>query len=56
MSETWELLKQADDQKVKKYAPLTLTKAQKLLAEAERELNENRYDTDTARSWAIQAY
>lgn len=55
LRETWELLEQADDRGVKKYAPTTLARSQTLLAEAERELNENRYDTDTARSLAIQA-
>jgi hypothetical protein len=41
--------------RVGRYAPVTLEKAQRLLAEAERELNENRYDTDRPRSLARQA-
>ena len=36
-------------------APRTYEKARSLLAEAERELNENRYDTDLPRSLAQQA-
>ena len=55
LNETWSLLKQAEDQDVKKYAPNTLKKAQDLIANAEKELNENRYDTDVARSLARQA-
>ena len=38
-----------------RYAPITLDKAKQLLADAERELNENRYDTDLPRSLARQA-
>jgi len=55
LNETWDLLKQAEDLDVKKYAPNTLKKAQDLIANAEKELNENRYDTDVARSLARQA-
>jgi OOP family OmpA-OmpF porin len=55
LNETWSLLKQADEKDVKKYAPTTLKKAQDLIAQAEKELNENRYDTDVARSLARQA-
>ena len=55
LSDTWKLLQLADDADVKKFAPLTLTRAQQLLAESERELNENRYDTDAARSLAKEA-
>ena len=52
---TRELLKQADKLDVKKYAPQTLQMAQQLVIKAEKEMNENRYDTDVARSLAQQA-
>lgn len=55
LSETRRLLADADRARVGKYAPITLGKAKRLLAEADRELNENRYDTDRPRSLAIQA-
>ena len=55
LNETRQLLKDADRARVGRYAPVTLTKAQQLLADAERELNENRYDTDLPRSLAQQA-
>jgi OOP family OmpA-OmpF porin len=55
LSETRRLLADADRARVGKYAPITLGKAKRLLANAERELNENRYDTDMPRSLAIQA-
>ena len=55
LSETRRLLSDADRARVGKYAPVTLGKAKQLLADAERELNENRYDTDLPRSLAIQA-
>lgn len=55
LSETRRLLTAADRARVGRYAPITLSKAKQLLADAERELNENRYDTDLPRSLAIQA-
>jgi outer membrane protein OmpA-like peptidoglycan-associated protein len=55
LSETRRLLADADRARVGRYAPLTLGKAKQLLADAERELNENRYDTDLPRSLARQA-
>jgi len=55
LSETRRLLADADRARVGKYAPITLGKAKRLLADAERELNENRYDTDLPRSLAMQA-
>ena len=55
LSETRQLLSDADRRRVGRYAPLTLGKAKQLLADAERELNENRYDTDLPRSLAMQA-
>jgi outer membrane protein OmpA-like peptidoglycan-associated protein len=55
LSDTRQLLADADRARVERYAPVTLGKAKRLLAEAERELNENRYDTDLPRSLARQA-
>lgn len=55
LSETRGLLADADRAKVGRYAPITLGRAKQLLADAERELNENRYDTDLPRSLARQA-
>jgi outer membrane protein OmpA-like peptidoglycan-associated protein len=55
LSDTRRLLADADRARVERYAPITLGKAKQLLAEAERELNENRYDTDLPRSLARQA-
>jgi len=49
------LLKQADELKTRKYAPKTLQLAQQLVKQAEKELNQNRYDTDVARNLALQA-
>lgn len=55
LSDTRRLLNDAERARVGRYAPITLGKAKQLLADAERELNENRYDTDLPRSLAIQA-
>jgi outer membrane protein OmpA-like peptidoglycan-associated protein len=55
LAETRRLLADADRARVGRYAPITLGKAKRLLADAERELNENRYDTDLPRSLAKQA-
>ncbi|MGI9237264.1 MAG: OmpA family protein [Woeseiaceae bacterium] len=55
LSETRRLLADADRARVGRYAPVTLGKAKQLLADAERELSENRYDTDLPRSLAQQA-
>ena len=55
LSETRRLLEDADRARVGRYAPVTLERAQQLLARAERELSENRYDTDLPRSLAQQA-
>ena len=55
LSETVRLLSDADRARVGRYAPITLGKAKRLLAEADRELNQNRYDTDLPRSLAKQA-
>ncbi len=55
LTETRRLLADADRARVGRYAPMTLGKATQLLAEAEKELNENRYDTDRPRNLARQA-
>ena len=55
LTETRELLAEAERMRIGRYAPITLGKAKQLLADAERELNENRYDTDLPRSLAKRA-
>jgi outer membrane protein OmpA-like peptidoglycan-associated protein len=55
LSQTRALLAQADQARVPRLAPKTYERARGLLAEAERELNDNRYDTDLPRSLAQQA-
>src|SRR5690606_25149516 len=55
LSQTRALLAQAEQARVPRYAPKTFAHAQELLAQAEHELNENRYDTDLPRSLAQQA-
>lgn len=55
LAETRRLLADADRARVGRYAPVTLGRAKQLLADAERELNENRYDTDLPRSLAREA-
>ncbi|MGD2166975.1 MAG: OmpA family protein [Gammaproteobacteria bacterium] len=55
LSDTRALLAQANQLRVDRYAPRTLARAQSLLADAERELGQNRYDTDYPRSLAQQA-
>ena len=55
LSGTRQLLADADRARVGRYAPITLGKAKQLLADAERELSENRYDTDLPRNLAQQA-
>jgi outer membrane protein OmpA-like peptidoglycan-associated protein len=55
LQETRELLKKAEQTDVEDHAPKTLLYAQQLVDQAEKELNENRYDTDVARSLAWKA-
>jgi OOP family OmpA-OmpF porin len=55
LSQTRALLAEAEQMRVPRLAPRTYEKARSLLAEAERELNENRYDTDLPRSLVQQA-
>ncbi|RMG63958.1 MAG: hypothetical protein D6715_10475 [Calditrichaeota bacterium] len=55
LTDTWKLLEEADKMDVKDVAPKTLQRAKELAKQAEKELNENRYDTDVARDLAQQA-
>ncbi len=55
LSQTRALLAQAEQARVPRYAPITFERASLLLAQAEEELNNNRYDTDLPRSLAQQA-
>ncbi len=55
LNETQALLERAEKAKAKRYAPKTLENAQRLFAEAEQGLNEDRYDTDQPRSLAQSA-
>lgn len=55
LTQTRNLIRDADKARVKRYAPITLQKAKDLLAEAEKELSQNRYDADRPRSLAKQA-
>ncbi|WP_045860727.1 OmpA family protein [Teredinibacter purpureus] len=56
LSQTRAKLDEAKRLKVKKYAPKTLARAESLLAAAEKELSENRYDTDYPRALVKEAY
>lgn len=55
LSDTRALLRRADELKVERYAPKSLARAEALLGEAEKVLNENRYDTDRPRGLAQEA-
>lgn len=55
LSDTRRLLADAERARVGRYAPVTLRRSTELLARAEKELNENRYDTDLPRNLAQQA-
>jgi OmpA-OmpF porin, OOP family len=50
-----QLLAQADEENVEKFAPQTLAQARAAFAEADRAIVEDRYDTDRARLLAKQA-
>ncbi|WP_185232172.1 OmpA family protein [Teredinibacter franksiae] len=56
LNQTRAKIEEADRLKVKKFAPKTLDKATRLLAAAEKELSENRYDTDYPRALVKEAY
>jgi outer membrane protein OmpA-like peptidoglycan-associated protein len=55
LTDTRRLLEQAEQARADRYAPVTFGRAQQLLSDAERELSENRYDTDLPRNLARQA-
>jgi OmpA-OmpF porin, OOP family len=55
LSQTRALLAEAEQARVPRLAPSTFAKAQALMLQAEKELSENRYDTDLPRSLAQQA-
>ena len=55
LDETRRLIDQAKANRVDRYAPKTLSKAERLLNQAEAALNNNRYDTDEPRSLAREA-
>jgi outer membrane protein OmpA-like peptidoglycan-associated protein/HEPN domain-containing protein len=55
LDETRNILKRADEMDVADKAPKTLNKAKSLLAEAEKQLETNRYDMDYPRTLAKQA-
>ena len=55
LTETRALIKEADEQKIERVAPQTFRKAKELLAAADIELTENRYDLDLPRSLAREA-
>lgn len=54
-NETRQLHRVADEKKVEKYAPKTLARSIKLLEQAEKALNQDRYDTDRPRTLAREA-
>lgn len=56
LNQTRDMIAKANKLKVKKYAPETLERATKLLITAEKELSENRYDTDYPRSLVKEAF
>ena len=55
LNEARRLLAEADAARAGRFAPLTFARAQNLLDEADRELSENRYDSDRPRDLARQA-
>ena len=55
LSETKELIRQAEKLRATRYAPMSLNNARILLETAETELNSNRYDTDRPRLLALDA-
>jgi len=55
LTEIWKLLKQAEEMDVDDQAPRTMKLAKDLATQSEKELDQNRYDTDYARSLALKA-
>lgn len=56
LNKTKVLIDKARKERVHRYAPKTLEHAEQLLAMAEKELSENRYDTDYPRSLVKQSF
>ncbi len=56
LNQTIALIEKAKKERVHRYAPKTLEKAEQLLALAEKELSQNRYDTDYPRSLVKQSF
>lgn len=56
LNKTKVLIEKAREERVHRYAPKTLEHAEQLLAMAEKELSENRYDTDYPRSLVKQSF
>jgi len=55
LDETWSLINTAKEADAESYTPKILENATKLIKDAEKELSENRYDTDLPRNLAQQA-
>ncbi len=55
LDETEKMIEIADKGRIRRYAPRSVEKAKILFDQAERELTDNRYDTDLPRSLARQA-
>ncbi|MCB0730090.1 MAG: OmpA family protein [Ignavibacteriae bacterium] len=55
LDETWKLINTAKEEEAENYAPKTLENAISLVNNAEKELSQNRYDTDLPRNIAQQA-
>jgi outer membrane protein OmpA-like peptidoglycan-associated protein len=55
LNEARTMIARADEAKVERYAPRTLQAAKRHVAEAEQEIQRNRYETDAPRKLAAQA-
>ena len=55
LDEAQALIARAEDQRVDRWAPRTLEAAKRFLAQAETEIEQNRYDTELPRSLAAQS-
>lgn len=55
LSTARQTLERADDERADRYASKTFSRAERLIAEAEQALTDNRYDTDVARGLAKEA-
>lgn len=55
LDEARQLIEQADQQRVARFAPRTLQDARRLLMEADQEIQRNRYDVELPRRLAAQA-